>query len=230
MRTTLILVLVLLLSTRAHENLKNLFDESDVAGVDMVGLRNLRHRSKISYAALNGRAWDIAPIGSVGVLVKFGSTGSRDDHGRHVCVAVETSFTAAGIVCACSAGEKCLQVGWCSMQLPIEEALDAVRAAAGVKMADLFTVLSASSSERARKTGHAVLFGVATCLVRISDSSWPFATVRHTRKGRWVCFYCCMSDVDCEHTAAAAAAVRGEFDEDSDATDDESDAFGTPRV
>ena len=146
-RKSLHKVLVVVLSTSAFFNLTQLFLPADAAGVDMAGLKNLRFEyAGVSDPALRRRAWDLSSVGSVGVLLKFGTNGSRDDQGRHQCVAVEASWTPElGVSCACSEVENCLKDGAvCSMREPMVDALKAVQAALGVTMQQLFSILSAS--------------------------------------------------------------------------------------
>lgn len=134
-------VVVVLLSTSAFFNLTELIDPEDASYVDIEGLQNLRHSlSKVTDQALSTKAWDLSRSGSVGVLLKFGSSGSRDDEGRHFAVAVEATLASNGVRCACSTAESCLGDTACSLQQPMERALDAVRAALGVTMDDFFEI------------------------------------------------------------------------------------------
>lgn len=214
-------VVVVLLSTSAFLNLTELIDPEDASYVDIEGLQNLRHSlSKVTDQALSTKAWDLSRSGSVGVLLKFGSSGSRDDEGRHLAVAVEATLTSNGVRCACSTAESCLGDTACSLQQPMERALDAVRAALGVTMDDLFEILSASLRMRSRVLGRAVLYGPSTCVVRMPGGSWPLAVVRKTRSANWICYSCRTSDGSCYHAAAATEEARrvaqGAPDQDSD--------------
>ena len=223
-RKSLHAVLVVVLSTSAYFNLTRLVLPEDAAGVDLAGLKMLRFNfARVSDPALRRRAWDLSPVGSIGALLKFGSSGSRDDQGRHQCVAVEATWTAeSGIVCSCSEAENCLKDGAvCSMQEAMTNTLDSVRAALGVTTEQLFMILSASCVLRRRRAGKAVLFGDSTCLVRMAESSWQLAAVRKTRSGGWICYSCRTSDADCEHSGAAAELDKGGGDGDeSDLSDD----------
>jgi len=223
-RESLHAVLVVVLATSAYFNLTRLFLPEDAAGVDLAGLRDLRYKfARVSDPALRRRAWDLSPVGSVGALLKFGTNGSRDDQGRHQCVAIEATWTAeSGVTSACSEAENCLKEGAvCSMQEPMTNALDSVRASLGVTMEQLFSILSASCVLRRRRAGKAVRFGDSTCLVRMDDSSWPLAAVRKTRSGGWICYSCRTSDADCEHSGAAAELAKGNGDESEDSDDGE---------
>ena len=210
LRESLLKVLLVLLSTSAYMNLMELFAPDELVHVNLKGLRDLRYKlSKITDKALRTRAWDLSRSGAVGVLIKYGTGGSRDDRGRHLAVAVEVSLTKDGVVCVCSEAEKCLGEGGCSMQEPMYKALDEVRLAAGVTMADLFVILGASRRMRSRAVGRAVLYGPSTCVVRMQGGSWPYAVVRKTRTANWICFSCRTADGSCQHAAAASAAARG---------------------
>lgn len=202
-------VIVVLLGTSAYLNLTELFDPEDAAQVNIEGLCSLRHTfSKVTDQALSTKAWDLSRSGSVGVLLKYGSGGSRDDKGRHLAVAVQATLTNKGVVCTCSEAESCLGENVCYLQQPMEQALDAIRDALGVTMPDLFEILSASLRMRARAVGRAVLYGPSTCVVRMPGGSWPFAVVRKTRAANWICYSCRTSDGSCHHAAAATAAAR----------------------
>lgn len=202
-------VLVVLLATSAFLNLTELFEPEEASYVDLEGLCSLRHSlAKVTDRALSTKAWDLSRSGSIGVLLKYGSSGSRDDEGRHLAVAVEATLADKGVVCACSAAEACLRDAACSLQEPMERALDAVRAALGVTMADVFEILSASLRVRSRAVGRAVLYGPSTCVVRMPGGSWPFAVVRKTRSANWICYSCRTSDGSCYHSAAATAEAR----------------------
>lgn len=202
-------VIVVLLSTSAFLNITELFEPEDASHVDLEGLCNLRHSlSKVTDQVLSAKAWDLSRCGSVGVLLKYGSSGSRDDEGRHLAVAVEATLTSKGILCACSAAESCLHADGCFLQAPVERALEAVRAALGVTMADVFEILSASLRMRSRAVGRAVLYGPSTCVLRMSGGSWPLAVVRKTRSANWICYSCRTSDGSCYHAAAATAEAR----------------------
>jgi len=223
-RESLHQVLLVLLSTSAYLNLSELFDPSELINVNLEELRNLRHKlSTVTYKALRTRAWDLSRSGAVGVLVKYGTGGSRDDQGRHLAVAVVASLKNNRVVCTCSEAETCLATGGCSMQEPMELALDEVRSALGVTIADLFVILGASQRLSSRAVGRAVLYGPSTCVVRMPGGSWPYAVVRKTRTANWVCFSCRTSDGSCQHAAAAAAAAKGAAADDLDAEADTGD-------
>lgn len=202
-------VIVVLLATSAYLNLTELFEPEDAAQVNIEGLCNLRHTlSKVTDQALRTKAWDLSRSGSVGVLLKYGSGGSRDDKGRHLAVAVQATLTDKGVVCTCSEAESCLGENSCYLQDPMELALDAVRDALGVTMPDVFEILSASLRMSSRAVGRAVLYGPSTCVVRMPGGSWPFAVVRKTRAANWICYSCRTSDGSCHHAAAATVSAR----------------------
>lgn len=151
-------VLVVLLATSAYLNLTELFEPEEAAQLDLNGLRNLRYSlAKVTYKALGNKAWDLSRSGAIGVLVKYGARGSQDDEGRDLAVAVEATLMSEVVVFMCSASESCVSKKACTMQQPMEAALDKVRAALGVTMADLFEILGASLRTRARAFGRAVL-------------------------------------------------------------------------
>lgn len=116
------------------------------------------------------------------------------------------------------------------MQEPMERALDKVRSASGITMADLFEILGASLRTRAQALGRAVLYGASTRVVRMPGGSWPFAVVRKTRAARWIGFSCRTEDVSCHHSKAAAEAARratqGKSESDSDSSSGGEDDVG----
>lgn len=202
-------VIVVLLATSAYLNLTELFDPEDADQVDIQGLCKLRHSlSKVTDQALSTKAWDLSRSGSVGVVLKFGSGGSRDDKGRHLAVAVQATLTKNAVVCTCSEAESCLLEKGCFLQEPMELALEALRGALGVTMADVFEILSVSLRMRSRAVGRAVLYGPSTCVVRMPGGSWPFAVVRKTRAANWICYSCRTADGSCHHAKAATTAAR----------------------
>ena len=181
-RESLFKVLVVVLSIFAYVNLRDLFMQEDMNEVDMAALSRLRLELKqLTDAALLTRAWSLAPSGTFGALLKFGSGGSLDDDGRYLCVGVNAELSDKGfVVCSCSESENCLEMG-CSLRLPMERALGAVRSALGLTMIDLFVVLAASCNPRSRSVGRARVYGKGICVVRMTGGSWPFAVVRRTR-------------------------------------------------
>jgi len=138
-------------------------------------------------------------------------------------VAVVTSLKNSRVVCTCSEAETCLAIGGCSMQEPMELALQEVRSALAVTMADLFVILGASQRLSSRAVGRAVLYRPFTCVVRMPGGSWPYAVVRKTRTANCVCFSCRTSYGSCQHAAAAAAAAKGAAADGSDAEADTGD-------
>jgi len=220
-RESLFKVLVFVLSTSAYMNLGDLFMHEDINDVDMAALGLLRFKYKqLTDVALLTRAWSLAPSGTVGALLKFGSGGSRDDDGRHLCVGVNAELSEkAVVVCTCSEYENFLEMG-CSLQLPMERALEAVRSALGVTMSDLFVVLVASCNPRSRSVGRARVYGKGICVVRMTGGSWPFAVVRKTRAHRWICIHCRTNDASCGHVEAAGAAAKRIAQEDPDTDSD----------
>ncbi|GAB0493146.1 hypothetical protein MMPV_004419 [Pyropia vietnamensis] len=227
LRGMLCTVLVVKLAAAAYINLRDLFMSEDMDSVDIASLKQLRYQyQELTDAALQTRAWWLGPSGTVGVLIKFGAGGSRDNNGRHLCVGVQAELTDKGVVCTCSESESCLARG-CSIQPAMEQALEAVRQALGVTMRDLFTVLSAACNPRSRAVGRARLYGKGVCVVRMGGGSWPFAVVRKTRAHNWVCILCRTNDTGCGHVKAASAAARraaeGEPATDSDREECSSD-------
>jgi len=196
-RESLYKVLVVVLCTAAYVNLRDLFAPKNMDSLDVAGLEKLRNQhSDMSNAALGTRAWSLGPSGSVGALLKFGTGGSRDDAGRHMCVGVQAELKATGIVCTCSESDNCLEAG-CTLQVPTALALDSVCAALGVTMAQLSSVLSACSSPPLRAVGRARFYGRSLCVVRMTGGSWSFSIVRKTRAHNWICILCRTNDSNC---------------------------------
>jgi len=222
LRRSLSDVLVVVFSTIAYRNLQERFDASDEGFLSIAGLRRLRRKYKnVTYAALLGRAWALAPSGAIGVVLKFGGRGPRNAQGHHEILVVTASLTCEGdIVSACSAEERCLGASGCSMRAAIVRALEEVLAAMQVTRADLFTVLHASVKTRRLQAGRGVLYGDKVCVVRNGQTSWPFSAVRQTRGGSWICLSCRTGDGTCDHAAAAVAAAKAEADLECDDSSD----------
>lgn len=143
-------------------------------------------------------------------------------------VAVEAKLTIEGVFCTCSAPEMCLGVGMtCTLEQPMVQALDAVRAALDVAMADLFEILSSSLRRSSRAVGRALLYGPFFSVMRMPGGSWPLAVVRKTRSAKWICLSCRTSDGSCFHATAATdvarRAAQGPPRQDSE-SDDATDA------
>jgi len=226
-------VLVVMFATMAYQSLTKRFDSSDDTMKALSGLRALRRRYKrITYAALRNRVWDLAPSGAIGVVVKFGGTGSRDNKGKHQVLVATASLAGEDVVCSCSEEERCLGPSGCSLRIPMVAALEKVRVAMEVNMADFFMVLRASVKVGRLRAGRAVLYGDRTCVVRNGDTSWPFTAVRRTRGGSWVCLACRTADGTCDHVHSAVSAARedaegeGSDSSDSDVDEDEGDEAG----
>lgn len=102
LRRSLSDVLVVLFSTTAYRSLQERFHGSDVVFLSMTGLRQLRRKYKnVTYAGMRGCAWDLGPSGTIGIVLKFGSSGPRNTHGQHEILVVTASLTEAeDIVCA----------------------------------------------------------------------------------------------------------------------------------
>lgn len=171
-----------------------------------------------------------ATVMSAAPAAKPSGTEDLDGVGRDLAVAVQATMTKAGVVCTCSSPESCQSMKACTMQEPMERALDKVRSTLGITMADLFEILGASLRTRAQALGRAVLYGASTCVVRMPGGSWPFAVVRKTRAARWIGFSCRTEDVSCHHSKAAAEAARratqGKSESDSDSSSGGEDDVG----
>jgi len=236
LRRSLSDVLVVLFSTTAYRNLQERFDGSDEVFLSMTGLRQLRRKYKnVTYAGMRGRAWDLGPSGSIGVVLKFGSSGPRNAHGQHEILVVTASLTEAeDIVCACSEDERCFRADGCSMRAAIVRALEEVQAAMQVTRVDMFTVLGASVKASRLQAGRGVLYGDKVCVVRNGKTSWPFSAVRRTRGGSWICLSCRTGDATCDHAAAAVAAAKAEAeglgDDSSDSDVEEEDESDEARL
>jgi len=223
-------VLVVMFATMAYQSLTKRFDSSEETFTALSALRSLRRSCKrITYAALRNRAWDLAPSGAIGVVLRFCGIGSRDDKGKHQVLVVSVSLEGEDVVCCCSEEERCLGPGGCSVRSPVVAALEKVRTAMAVNMVDLFLVLSAPVKVRRLHAGRAVLYGEKTCVVRNGKTSWPFSAVRRTRGGSWVCLSCRTADGRCDHVNASVSADRerddglGDDSSDSDVQEDEGD-------
>jgi len=89
LRESLGAVLEVLFCTMAFASLKHRFESSDDTIRAMAALRAMRRaHEKITHKALRGRTWDLAPSGAVGVVLRFGSVGSRNDAGQHEVVSL----------------------------------------------------------------------------------------------------------------------------------------------
>jgi len=224
LRKSLVDVLVVMLATAARHSLKELFDSSAQTFQSLAGLRQLRRELQgITYKALRGRAWDLAPSGAIGVVLRFGGLGARDGKGQHELLVVTASLVGHNVVTACSAEERCLGEGGCSMRASMVDALEKVRRAMGVSMNDLFLVLKAPLKTGRLEAGRGVLYGEKTCVVRNGNSSWPFSAVRCTRGGSWVCLSCRTGDGTCGHAGAAVAAAKAKLEGLDDSTESDVD-------
>lgn len=222
LRASLDDVLVVMFATAAQQSLKQLFDSTTQTFQSLAGLRQLRRSlERITYKALRGRAWDLAPSGAIGVVLRFGGLGARNGKGQHELLVVTASLVELDLVVACSAEERCLGDGGCSMRTSMVGALEKVRVAMGVSMDDLFMVLSAPLKTGRLEAGRGVLYGEKTCVVRNGNSSWPFSAVRCTRGGSWVCLSCRTGDGTCGHARAAVAAAKAELEGPDHSSDSE---------
>jgi len=98
-RNSLLQVLVVLLSTSAYLNRTELIDATELRDVSVQALCDMRQKlRRFTDKALSTRAWELSRSGPVGVMVKYGTCGSREDRGRHLAVAVEASFTGESVV------------------------------------------------------------------------------------------------------------------------------------
>jgi len=224
LRKSLENVLVVMFASAAHQSLQERFDSSADTFRSMAALRKLRRELDcITYKDLRGRAWDLAPSGAVGVVLRFGGLGARDGKGQHELLVSTASLVRQELVISCSADERCLGDGGCSMRTSMVNSLEKVRSAMGVSMADLFLVLSAPLKISRLAAGRGVLYGEKTCVVRNGNTSWPFSAVRRTRGGSWICLSCRTSDGTCGHAAAAVEAAKAEAEGLDDSSDSDVD-------
>lgn len=224
LRASLTTVLEVMFATMAYNSLAEHFDSSAHTFKCMAALRELRRKhKKITYAALRGRVWDLAPSGAVGVVVRFGGHGSRDSSGQHELVVMTASLKGDEVQCACSLEESCLDIQGCSWRAPVGSALEQVRSVMETSIVDLFTVLRAAVKTRSLRAGKGVLYADKTCVIRNGDTSWPFSAVRRTRGGSWVCLSCRMGDGTCDHVGSAVAAAKKDADAAGDSSDSEAE-------
>jgi len=202
LRESLGKVLEVRFCTMAYASLKQSFDSSDDALREMAALRVMRRtRAKITYKALRGRACDIAPSGAVGVVLRFGSSGSRSDEGQYQVV-VATTWLDGGVVrCACSEEEQSLAADGCSLRIDMVGALEEVRQTMGVDLETLFDVLNAAIKVDRLRTGVGVLYGDKVCVVRNGNTSWLVSAVRQSRGAAWVSLSCRTGDMTCNHAS-----------------------------
>ncbi|OSX80078.1 hypothetical protein BU14_0060s0043 [Porphyra umbilicalis] len=206
-------VLVVMFATMANESLSERFDSSERVFLSLAALRKLRMEyNHITYKALHGRVWDLAPSGAIGVVLCFSALGSRDHNGQHQLLVATASLEGGEVVVTGSEEERCLGDGGCSLRVPMRTAVERVRCAMGVTLADLFEVLEAAVNKRRLLAGRGVLYGRKTCVVRNGSTSWPFSAVRRSRGGTWVCLSCRTSDVTCDHAGSALAAAKAAED------------------
>lgn len=221
LRKSLDNVLVVMFATAAYQSLKERFDSSNDIFRSIAALRKLRRElSCITYKALRDRAWDLAPSGAVGVVLRVGGLGARDGKGQHELLVTTAALVRQKLVVSCSADERCLGDGGCSMHTSMVNSLEKVRSVMGVTMADLFLVLGAPLKTSRLEAGRGVLYGEKTCVVRNGNMSWPFSAVRRTRGGSWIFLSCRTCDGTCGHAAAAVAAAK----EETEGLDDSSDS------
>eukprot|EP00168_Porphyra_purpurea_P019251 TRINITY_DN7587_c0_g1_i1.p2 TRINITY_DN7587_c0_g1~~TRINITY_DN7587_c0_g1_i1.p2 ORF type:complete len:248 (-),score=50.03 TRINITY_DN7587_c0_g1_i1:279-1022(-) len=224
MRKSLVDVLVVMFAMAARQSLKQLFDSSAQTFQSLAGLRQLRRELRgITYRALRSRAWDLAPSGAIGVVLKFGGLGARNGKGQHELLFATASLVGRKVVIACSADERCLGEGSCSMRASMMGALEKVQTAMGVSVDDLFLMLQAPLKTGRLEAGQGVLNGDKTGVVRNSNSCWPFSAVRCTRGSSWVCLSCRTGDGTCGHAGAAVAAAQAALEGLDDSTDSEVD-------
>jgi len=172
LRESLGKVLKVLFCTMAYASLKQRFDSSDDTLRAMAAIRDMRrNHSRITYRALKSRAWDLAPSGAVGVVLRFGGIGSRNDEGQHQGVVATAWLDGEDVRCACSEEEQCLGADGCSLRIPMVGALEVVRQRMGVDMATLFDVLNAAVKSDFLRPGVGTLYGDNVCVVRNGKTS-----------------------------------------------------------
>eukprot|EP00168_Porphyra_purpurea_P019326 TRINITY_DN7642_c0_g1_i1.p1 TRINITY_DN7642_c0_g1~~TRINITY_DN7642_c0_g1_i1.p1 ORF type:complete len:739 (+),score=142.50 TRINITY_DN7642_c0_g1_i1:62-2218(+) len=223
-------VLEVLFCSVAYASLKQRFDSSDETIREMAALRGMRlAHKKITCKALRGRTWDHSPSGAVGMVLRFGGIGSRNDAGKHQEVVATAWLEGGDVRCACSEQEQCLGAEGCSLRIPMVGALEKVRLTMGVDMATLFDDLNAPLKVDRMRRGKGVLYGDKVCVVRNGNTRWPFSAVRRSRGGAWVCISYRTSDMTCDHASIAVATNKahadgvGDNSSDSDANKDASD-------
>jgi len=227
LRESLGKVLEVRFCTMAYASLKQMFDSSDDKLLTMAALRIMwRTRAKITYKALRGRAWDLAPSGAVGVVLRFGSSGSLNDEGQHQVV-VATAWLDGGVVrCACSEEEQCLGAEGFSLRIRMVCALEEVQQTVGVDLSALFDVLNASIKVSRLRASVGLLYGDKVCVVRNGNTSGPFSAMCQSRGAAWVCLSCRTGDYTCNHSSIAVATSKAHADgpgEDSPGSDVEED-------
>jgi len=172
----------------AFASLMQRFESSDDTIRAMGALRAMRRaHEKITYKALRGRTWDLAPSGAVGVVLRFGSVGSRNDAEKHEVAVASARLERGDVRCACSEEEQCLDVGGCFFRILMVDALEKVRLRIGAAMETLFDVINVATEVYRLHAGKGVLHGDKVCVVRNGKTSWPFSAVRQSRGGAWVC-------------------------------------------
>lgn len=213
-------VLTVVLYTELNRNLNNQFMDGGIAARALLGLRPLRNSLKsVTDKALRQRASFTGRSGSFGVLLHMGTSRSRLDKHRLPSYVIEVVRGATGrLQVSCSGPEKCLDECGCAFWADMAAALEAVRLATALSMGEVFSVLEASVKHNALTIGTAVPYGKSLSVVRSGSGSWPFAVVRKTVAGRWICMACPVSDGECGHRAAAAnsADTFQDADEDDD--------------
>lgn len=211
-------VLTVVLCTELNRNLRKHFDDGGIATRALSGLRPLRSSLKsVTDKALRQRAWWMGRSGSIGVLLHMGTSRSRLDKHRLPSYAINVTRGVTGqLNVSCSGPEKCLDECGCDFAADMAAALEAVRAATALSMAEVFTVLETSVRHEALTVGTAVPYGKSLSVVRSGTGSWPFAVVRKTVAGRWICIACPVADGECGHRVAAAGAADALQDTDDD--------------
>ena len=166
-------------------------------------------------------------------MLRFGSSGSRNDEGQHQ-VMVATAWLDGGVVrCACSEEEQCLGAYGCSLRIHIVGALEEVRQTMGVDLETLFDVLNAAIKGDRVRACVGVLYGDDVCVVRNRNTSRPVSAVRQSRGVAWVCLSCRTGDMTCNHASIAVATNKAHADglgEDSSDSDVDEDAKDEARL
>ncbi|OSX80392.1 hypothetical protein BU14_0052s0008 [Porphyra umbilicalis] len=136
-------------ATMANESLSEPFDSSERVFLSLAALRKLRMEyDHITYKALHGRVWNPAPSGAIGVVLCFSAPGSRDKNGQHQLLVATASLEGEEVVFTCSEEERRLGDGGCSLRAPMRAAVERVRRAMDVTLANLFEVLGRAVIKR----------------------------------------------------------------------------------
>ena len=153
-------VLVVMFATMANESLSEPFDSSERVFLSLAALRKLRMEyDHITYKALHGRVWNPAPSGAIGVVLCFSAPGSRDKNGQHQLLVATASLEGEEVVFTCSEEERRLGDGGCSLRAPMRAAVERVRRAMDVTLANLSEVLGRAVIKRRLLASLSILYG-----------------------------------------------------------------------